>query len=275
LWWIEYGAARGNVGLTLAHYDIALRAIRQAPDILFPILGGAISQPDIRKHLLPLLSAAPPWRTPFFQWLATNGVDYPSTALLLAALWSNTIDVPRSIYGQVENGLIQQKDYLAAWDLYRNRHPGARRDMTQDASFKSAEWGYRSPFDWNIVEGHGEAVIGQSNGRFVLSFFTNPATAGQLARQMMVLRAGRYTLHDRATVEAGSGRALPYWLVQCVDGRKLGSAPVGQNTTPLIEIPSNCPAQWIILASDFSDAVEGVEGSIQSIVLQRSSDNVA
>lgn len=275
LWWIEYGAAQGNVGLTLAHYDIALRAIRQAPDILFPILGGAIGQPDIRNHLLPLLRAAPPWRTPFFQWLATNGVDYPSTALLLAALWSNKIDLPQPIYGQVENGLIQQKDYLAAWNLYRTRHPGVGWDMAQDANFKSAGSEYRSPFDWNIVEGHGEAVIGQSNGKFVLSFFTNPATAGQLARQMTVFRAGRYTLHDTATLETGSGGARPYWLVQCVDGRKLGSAPVGQNTAPVIEIPSDCPAQWIILASDFSDASEGVEGRIQTIVLQRSGDHVA
>lgn len=274
LWWIEYGAARGNVPLTLTHYDIALRAIRQAPDILFPILGNAIAQPEIRNNLLPVLRGAPPWRSSFFQWLATNGVDYPSTAALLAALYSESNDILPALYGQVENGLVEQGDYTTAWSLYRSRHPDARRDKTQDPSFESAGKGYHSPFDWNIIEGQGESVIGQSNGKFVLSFATIPTNAAQLARQLAILPAGRYTLRDEATVEASDDRPRPYWLVQCVDGRKLASVPIGQRTSSAIDVPAACPAQWIILVSESADAPEGIEGSIRSIVLKRSDNHV-
>ncbi|WP_306996660.1 hypothetical protein [Sphingomonas sp. SORGH_AS_0879] len=271
LWWIEYGAAHANIPLALLHYDLALRAIPQAPDILFPILGSAIAQPEVRRKLLPILREAPAWRKPFFHWLATNGVDYPSTALLLSDLRLKGNDLPPALYGQVENGLIAQEDYDAAWNFYRQRHPNARRDATQDVTFRSASAGYRSPFDWNVLDGQGEAVIGQQGGDFVLSFSTIPTNSTQLARQTMLLPPGHYTLRDDVRFDAAPVKMRPYWIVQCLDGRKLVTIPIGSKIAQPFAMPMDCPVQWLILASDASDTPQGSEGVIHSVMVQRNS----
>src|SRR3546814_17422634 len=47
---IELAVARDDIPSALRHYDIALRTKKNAPDLLFPVLTSALTNPTIRTE---------------------------------------------------------------------------------------------------------------------------------------------------------------------------------------------------------------------------------
>lgn len=268
MWWIEHSVAGDDIAAALHHYDIALRAIRQAPDVLFPILGSAIGDPAIRQGLVPVLKADPSWRDRFFEWLVVNGVNNRPTAMILSALHGARRPIASDLFGRLEQRLIDQKDYDGAWNFYRQRHSGARRDAANDTDFAAAAVGRQSPFDWNVPAEEGGASIGQLQGRTVLTFATVPTNAATLARQFMLLPPGNYRLEADAGLDGGNPASAPYWSLQCThDQRELGRVPLNARPSPALTVPAGCPAQWLVLRNDAGDTTEGATGIVRMVRL--------
>lgn len=268
LWWIEHGVMRGDVAQALRHYDIALRAIKRAPDILFPVLGAAISEIEVRRELVDRLRRNPAWKERFLQWLISNGVNNRAAASLLIDLQGAGRRPSPELFGQLEHHLMEERDYAAAWSLYTRRHGAVRRDGARDKTFAAAASGGNSPFDWNVVSEQGAAAISRMGDRSVLTFTTVPTSADTLARQFELLPAGRYRLRDAAQIEGPADEGRPYWMLHCVDGRELARAPLGAGERgATMVVPRDCPAQWLILAVDAGDAVQGVTGTVREITL--------
>lgn len=272
LWWIERGVAKNDVGLALRHYDIALRAIRQAPDILFPVLGSAIADAEVRRGVVALYRSDPPWGDRFLAWLVTNGVANQAAAQLLLGVRQAGYDVPPENWGKLEQGLIDQRDYGSAWSLYQQRRP-TRSDGAGD-TFAATTGTETSPFEWTIVDEQGGSAIGRLDGRNALTFATVPTSGGTLARRFQMLPAGRYRLRDRVRNEGGPVSARPYWLLRCADGRELGRVSLGDETASAgvdrrFIVPGDCRAQWLQLQSDAGDGVEGATGAIFTVDLVR------
>lgn len=269
LWWIERAVADENVPAALYHYDTALRAIPQAPDLLFPIMGSAISEPEIRTTLATMLRADTPWRDRFLEWLVTNGVDNRSASSILANLWTARRPIKPELYGRLEQGLIEQGDFETAWALYRQRHPNAFKAASRDQNFAAFAAGNRSPFDWQTPTEDGVAFISPSDGRYALTFATVPASSSVLVRQFMQLPPSRYRLHVDASVDSGAAEGLPYWSLRCVDDRELGRSRLSPTDAALLTVPTGCAAQWLILRNDANDMVEPASGVVRSVRLVR------
>ncbi|RYF12977.1 MAG: hypothetical protein EOO77_16490 [Oxalobacteraceae bacterium] len=269
IWAIEDAVGRGDVPGVLHHYDVALRTSRSAPDVLFPILGTAISQPDVQRALLPVLNRAPSWRDPFFQWLIGNGINDKAAAILLAGMGEGGRRERSDLIARLEQNLIEAGDYATAWALYQRHQPMSRRDVLRDGQFKAAGTGSGSPFDWIMASEHGAATIGREGDGYAMTFTTAPASKDVLVKQFELLPPGRYRITDTVSLDSGSAPdSLPYWSLRCVDGRELGRQVLGEKgVNRTIIVPPDCPAQWLALASDGGDAVSGVSGTVTNVAM--------
>ena len=74
LWAIEDAVARDDIPAALHHYDIALRTIPMASDLLFPILAGALDQSAIRTNIVLTLrqQPTPQWGPKFISFLSAT-----------------------------------------------------------------------------------------------------------------------------------------------------------------------------------------------------------
>src|SRR3546814_9359723 len=76
---IELAVARDDIPSALRHYDIALRTKKNAPDLLFPVLTSALTNPTIRTELVKTLGGRPTWSHDFISHAARR--DRKSTSL--------------------------------------------------------------------------------------------------------------------------------------------------------------------------------------------------
>lgn len=269
LWWIEYGVSENDIPLALRHYDIALRGIVQAPDILFPVLGPALAQPAVRAELVKVLAGKPAWKAPFLQWLVVNGVETHGAAALFMEMRRSGQPASQTLEGRLEQVLVQERDYDTAWRVYQAHDPRARRDRSRDETFASVQVERASPFDWNVIDERGGTTISRSSGYEALSFTTTPTSAGVLARQLQLLPSGFYRLTADTKVEGITSAVRPHWELACIDGRPLGRAGLDGKLEQggRMSVPADCAAQWLQLVSDAGDTQEGVSGTVRRVLL--------
>ena len=80
IWAVEDAVDRGDIKTAIDNYDIALRTSKSAPDLFFPTLGSALSEPMVRKALLQKLAGQPVWEKRFVDHVASNSRD-PDAAI--------------------------------------------------------------------------------------------------------------------------------------------------------------------------------------------------
>lgn len=273
LWAIENAVGRGDVAEALRHYDIALRTTRAASDLLFPILGSAISSPAIRIGLSHTLAVKPPWADGFIQYVADSGPDTRATAELFDTLDRAHVGVSMNARAAVINKLVTQGYGEAAWSYYEAFHKGAQRNTSRDSHF-SVDLPKPSIFDWSPVASGAISATIQSNERGGSVDFAAPATVGgPLLQQAQMLPPGRYRLegHSRGLDQVTDAR--PDWVLSCTDGRELGrlvlpnSAHDGGRFVGRFTVPTGCPMQMLSLVARPSDAVGGLSGLLDYVRL--------
>lgn len=279
LWANEDAVARGDILGALRNYDIALRTSRIAPDLLFPILASAISDPEIRQALVATLVKQPAWTSQFTGYVAGHGSDPRSTALLFRALFRKNILPPSWGPGLLINRLLTEGYAGEAWNYYEEITPGAARNRSRDPRF-AANPANPTPFDWAPMTDNGISASLQNSGsdnRNGLFDFAVPAGAGgPVLRQMQMLPVGRYALIGVSQGIMATGSAAPYWSLDCNDGRPLGRVKVpasghknGQFSGELM-LPSGCPIQYLTLVVPDNSDMNGTTGQIlQAQILPR------
>lgn len=266
LWAIEYRVLRNDIPGALHNYDVALRTSKQAPDILFPILAGAVSEAPVRMALLDTLSRHPVWGVPFLRYAAETAPNHRAAALLFGDMRRRGIVLPQGAEASLLGALVADRDYTTARaylvqigiPIDRSRHSGFAGNPATP-----------SPFDWNPLDDSGvNATIQQDGNAAVLVFSTTGGAGGPVLRQLQLLPAGRYAVISALTLLEPAG-TLPYWTVQCVDGGELARFPVAQpapNTVSVTNgsftVPDNCPAQWWTLNVPSDDGT-GVNGEMR------------
>jgi len=273
LWAIEDAVGRGDVARALRHYDIALRTSRNAPALLYPILGSAIVDPSVRGALLRTLAARPEWGESFVNYVAGNGADMQATAALFAGLRRARIPVAAQASAVVINGLILGNHWNEAWSYYASIRPGADRRRSRDPRFQAAI-ATPAPFDWTPADNPAiTAAIqrGDDGGTFV--FAAPSSVGGSLLTQIQVLAPGEYRLVGRTSGLDQPETSRPYWALTCQDGRELGrlalpnSAQANGRFAGLLRVPAGCPVQVLALVARPSDSVSGVSGQIDAVQL--------
>ncbi len=267
LWAIEDAVGRSDIAGALRHYDIALRASRSAPDLLYPVLGSAIADPDIRSALVRTLALRPAWRGSFIDYVSGNGPDPLATATLFIALRRAGVEIPESAAGTLVSTLVSRGRIPLAWRYYAATHPGADRRSSRDPNF-TARPGTPSPFDWIMINDGGVSASFQQGDDGGLVDIAAPASVGgPVIEQMQVLPSGDYRLEGQITgIE--DQRNAPYWLLRCQDGREVGrvstaSVQGSDRFAGRLTVPGNCPVQMLVLMLRPSDTISGVAGQLR------------
>lgn len=269
IWLIENSVANGDVSQALRHYDIALRTSPKSMELLFPILAGALAEPDVRRALTRTLATRPPWSALFVEYVSANGPDPRATAMLFR-------DADRAGYSVSGLSRMLLTDTLAsrglfgdAWSLYASFRRDADRRSSRDPAFL-AELSNPTVFDWRPVN---DAGISASLPRGALEFAVPSSVGGTLAEQTQLLPPGDYRIEGRSNGIDQAQGSSPYWRLTCNDGREIGRVEVPNSASASgafsgrFIVPAGCLAQTLALVAKPSEAVSGVTGRIENVRL--------
>lgn len=273
LWAIEDAVAHGDVPGALLHYDIALRTSRAAPDLLYPVLSGAIPDPSIRTALTRRLALRPIWGPTFLDFVADKAADPGEAAKLFVQLSSSGLTVPQKAQANVVARLLAKGDTAKAWAFYAIIRSGVDRQRSRDPAI-SRRYDYPTPFDWQSVDSVGlTASVQPETGGGVIDFAAPAGIGGLVAQQLQFLPPGNYRLTGVSADIVQPERSKPYWVLACTDGHELGRVDLSNSRVAdgrfegRFVVPAGCPAQTLALGVRPSDSVSGVTGQIRGIAL--------
>ena len=281
LWAIENAVGRGDVAGALNHYDITFRTTEKGPDLLFPVLGQAISDPTIRAALAGMLMRRPMWTDDFVGYLAASGPDPLATAQLFDRLRQVHVPIAPLAQAQLVGTLVTRDRSDEAWSVYTATRPGSERQRSRDAHFIAAlATDTPSVFDWVTGTAPGITASIQRVGKVgLLDFATSTNVAGVLVQQLELLPPGSYRLIGHSDNLDQPEASRPYWALQCrPDGRELGRVIISNSRknggifTGSFSVPSGCPTQMLSLNAQPTDKIAGVVGQIDRVELVRAEE---
>lgn len=275
IWAIEESVSRGDIPRALRNYDIALRTSRDAAEVLYPVLGAALSERRIRSELLRILATRPIWTEEFLDHVARRGIEPLGVIALLAEGKAMGLQANDDIRAHLVNALIVQGEPMKAWAYYRSFRPNATRDRSRDPEFaQSAK--VRTVFDWNVADDPrlSAALLADGTGG-LLDFALPPNAGGVLLRQTQILSPGTYRLQGRSRNLEQPESSRPYWSLSCADGRELGRIALPNSTghggrfSGSFIVPAGCSVQTLSLTARPTDDIMGVSGQIEEAQLVR------
>lgn len=273
LWAVEDAVSRGNVASALRHYDTALRTSKSASALLFPVLSSAMTDAAIRGSLIATLARRPAWADDFIAYLVNNSASAQATARLFAGLRSAQVPISAEADAAAIKGLIDSNAIDDAWRYYATARKGVDRRRSRDARF-DANLSTPSPFDWKVGRDPNLAASFQRNQKGgIFAFATTPGAGGVLLQQVQLLPPGDYRLDGHSSFLEQPAPTLPYWVLNCQDGRELGRVVVPNsresngNFSGRLRVPAGCPVQTLYLIARPSDAAAGVVGQIDHVLL--------
>lgn len=273
LWAIEDSVSRGDIKGALRHYDIALRTSSLTPEILFPVLAGAIADVRIREETARTLASRPVWGQTFVRQIASHGPDFSAVNDLFLGLRRAHYPFPEGAHASLIAGLISENAFDRAWSYYAAIHPGVKINASRDPTF-GATTNVPSAFDWNLVQNDDiTSAIQAGQDSSVYTFGVSPGQGGVLLRQLQMLPAGRYRIEGKSLGSFGSGNAAPYWSLICLDGSELGRVAISSGDNPRayagnITVPAGCPIQWFSLVARPSPSIGGQSGEVVRVALR-------
>ncbi|RDS76757.1 hypothetical protein DL238_03455 [Alteriqipengyuania lutimaris] len=271
---IEEAVSRGDIVDALRHYDIALRTASSASELLFPTLSQAVSEPEIREALIPILRTDPVWREDFLQFAASQASDPAATRALFMDIERAGLPIDSDMQNLLVTSLFRAGQYAQAWNYYAQIRAGVSRGQSRDADFRF-DSPVRTPFDWLAGQDRGvsASILPEADGG-ILDFMVPPEVGGIAVRQEQVLPPGSYRLFGRGTAVDQSDLTRPYWSLNCADGRELGRVELtnsAERSTPFegrFDVPGNCPVQTLALIIRPTADIAGVSGQIDSVQLE-------
>lgn len=272
VWFVQSAVERGKVHVALENMDIALRTSSAAPPLIFPALARAIADPALVAPIARLLDRPSDWRVMFLNFVVEKADGSAAAALLLRMREQRVIadsGIDRKLIGR----LTSERNFALARRIEDSFNPSGRpRPLLADGNFASSSARY--PFAWGLIEGSAiGAVMSEVSGRSALAYRADPAQAGQVAAQLMMLTPGRYRLRT-TTAEAGDPVAPPFWTLNCAerDGGQITSldqpARNGGSSAVQFTVPPYCRAQWLTLRLRPSLIGTGQEGAIASVSVE-------
>lgn len=268
LWSIELAAERGDIAQTLHHYDFALRVNRTAPNMLFPILAGAITDPLIRTPLAGLLRDELPWKDGFLEFLRVRSNDQAAAGQLMKDILARGGRLPPAVRDGMIGNLLQVREFDLAWALYLSAHPRERRDGVRNGAFEASAEVTSTPLDWNLGDlGDARAeIVGATSGN-ALQLITEGG-GGVVAWQRLLMPVGAYTLAAHVGPAEGIDPGTGTLTIGCLNsGAQLATVQLTMRAGDVrvrLVVPAGCEAQTLNLAVD-----PGAGGTPRAILVDR------
>lgn len=275
LWLIEDGVARDDIPGVLRNYDIALRTSRHASEILYPVLGSAISDADIRTQVAEMLATKPSWAEGVLAYIASTAKDADAMADLFIRLKRLGTPVAPYVSTLATERLVAIGEVDKAWQYYAYLMPGSDRRQVRDPDFRRIS-DRPTPFDWVPAANDASisASIQETGNDGLFDFAVSSTVGGEVLRQMQVLTPGTYLLEGISRNIEQPAASRPYWVLACASGQELGrvdipnSATNGGRFAGRVTVTSGCAVQYLKLIVRPSNEVAGVTGQIDRLSLR-------
>lgn len=220
LWLIEDASQKEQLARALTHYDIALRTTTDSRGILFSTLIDALARQDVREAFTPYVAKAPTWMLDFISQ-AIAQIENPSNLALVMMAAKNSVRIPE--YRDFPNLLLSQLESRGKYADYRRYYlslPEVEMSLLTSLDMKRSSVTNRYPsVGWQLFDGvsvGSNFVIEGSRPGLRLQAYASPNGSGLVARKLLFLAPGSYTLAVQYTsASAGSGADLT-WQIQCL-----------------------------------------------------------
>jgi hypothetical protein len=254
IYFIETAVQRGDVRAALDQYDLALRAsFQSAPRVLFPALDRALANDYLNPRIATMLAQSKDWPVQFVAFSLQNKTNVPYLARALALQPSVLGELNVETKTQLLSVLADQQAFDEAARIYEAFDgTGSLGAGIRNGTFaQQPQW---PPFDWSIATSSefGGAIVPDRGN---LQVFSQGTVGGTVARQVVRLAPGRYRLAVKATLTPATSAGRLNLSVSCATGQFqplgsisiTGSAKAAGALTQLVEVPGECPWQWVIL----------------------------
>lgn len=275
LWLIEDAVKRGRIDLAMTDVDASLRSSRRAQALLFPILGRAISEPDMRPQFVRLFRANPDWLPNFLGYYIGSKQKAAPLAQVILPIRK---DLPPS-YAELDQTLIgmmvNQQDFDAARNYARaiDSKADGDRQLMHNARFE--EEGPFPPIDWHLIR---ESAYGsdiekgaKANRLVVVSDEERPNV---VARQLVQLAPGTYRLSAQGRLVTSNDDASAVWAIACAEKGGTGvlaSVKFARGAAPSaadFTVGSGCRNYWVSLTAGAGYGSTSFQAEFQQVLLQ-------
>lgn len=274
-WQIEDAVGRGDVAGALIHYDRALSVHPNAGSMFYPILTGAIDEPEIRAELAPYLRSRK-WSSGFMAYMSANVTNYPAAVDLIRHYGGARAVKEHAIYetallsrlvGTGNFGLARR---LASWMTGVDVAGASAFDFSQSTIDPAL-----FPLSWSI--GTDENVTADFEPGEGLRVSVEPGERGIAASRVVLLSPGTWRLTQDVEFSQLMPMADATWNVECYRGHsaeKIWSQDVPrrggrQRYAATFTLPGSCSAARIGLVVRGSMTQGNAEILVHSVRLVR------
>lgn len=238
---------------------------------LAPALAEFARRPGGSAEVRRVLKSYPELEAPLLTELAADP-DNMQLILALAGTGGREPGAAAQVWQQrLISSLVERGDYAQAHSVWR-QVSGVPAQPGQLFNPAFSEVAAPPPFNWDILQGSAGVAGARNGGLDVIYYGRDDAV---LARQIVLLRPGVYSLSQLVSGDPGSDGNVR-WVVQCLPSkRQLASAPLpgGGGTRRLsvrFAVPAtDCPAQSIELVGEKQELPNQVQFRIASLQLDR------
>lgn len=261
-WLARREVGRGDWASALAHLDNALRVRRSSRRTVFPLLAAALQEPQVAEDMTELLLRDPPWRDMFLALAASRAAEPKVLSTIFNRLHDAGKPVPADVAAILIARLARERHFDLAAQHYR-RATGRNSGATlRNGGFETPH--AVAPFDWNF-DRHRDAVVERvhqsgAEGNVALLVEWADGDEPELLRQMLALTPGAHRLTGRWFNEDLHRTPAPEWIVQCANGKQLGTArpqgPPGEwvsFSTDFVVPEGDCGYQWVVLTAPLGE----------------------
>jgi hypothetical protein len=257
----------GRIPQAVAEIKALDNLVEGASVALTAALAQMTQDPSTAPKMVPLLRRLPKLQEAVLESLVASGAD--ESAVLNVAGPTVRSDGSEPWKAALLSRLVKQGALAPAWDLWKSftgyrEGPGGKG--IYDPGFAGLPG--PAPFNWDLTStSAGTAERGRSRNLQVNYYGRDN---GELARQLLVLRPGRYTLSFKASGDAAGEGSRLVWTIGCAPGDVqllqlplTGVAAASRDFTAIFTVPaSGCAGQWLKLVG-----IAGDIGATQSAAI--------
>lgn len=275
IWLFQRGLVTGDVGRALQHIDAAMRASRRSREALYPLLAGAIAVDGLIAPVSDMFAREPEWLYSFLRHAILSNAALVNFANIIPELPEDSVARTTNMQALLLDHLVKTGEFGAATEFMDKVAEKRTDGWIRDPAFTAN--GPYQPFDWSYIaspelNAHPSAEDGGG-----LEYFAGTGRGGSVARQLLTLPPGAYSIASMSQRLSTSSDARASWTIKCVSA----SSPVVR--LPLTEqsgrgpnrfnaafaIPTtDCPAQWLELNVQATFDPGGTSGLVQWIRIE-------
>lgn len=276
-WIIEDALSRGEYREALRSADALMRRSDETGKVLTWRLLSTLSQPAARDAIAEQLATNPPWREHFMLVAAQSRVTDD-----IQSLYRRLALTKRPPTRQEGSWLLsrlvmseQYEDALSLWAALTRQPSRRRQPFVYDGEFKGREG--PEPLNWQFLDlPGGQAGVRRTGaddqGGVLVLEHDGFSSSGPMARQLIFLPSGAYTIGADARVNDPQGETRFRLEITCATGAELGrlslrSAPDRwERVEARFEVPAEgCDAQWVSFRPESMERSEVAEALVDNV----------